>query len=171
MGSGGAITIRRLTLDDVGAYTRLRAAMVEAEPFAFLGAPGDDDCADATIMRARLASPETEIVAAEADGALVGSAGVYRDQRVKTRHRATIWGVYVAPTVRARGVGRGLVSAAIEIARGWSGVELVQLSVSARHAGARRLYERLGFVAWGEEPDAIIVNGERASEVFMQRRL
>jgi RimJ/RimL family protein N-acetyltransferase len=62
------------------------------------------------------------------------------------------------------------VGQAIEIARVW-GVSKVQLSVSSTAPAAQRVYESLGFVAWGRESDALRLNGNSADEIHMDLRL
>ena len=45
------------------------------------------------------------VYGAFADGALAGVVGYSRDPRVKNRHRGKVFGMYVAPEHRRRGVG------------------------------------------------------------------
>ena len=101
---------------------------------------------------------------------LIAVAGVYRSPRIKTQHKANIWGVYVAPEARGRGLGRAVVQGAIDLARTWPGVHVVCLSCSERAAAALALYRSMGFVQWGLEPDAVRIDDESAAEVHMQLR-
>jgi len=63
------------------------------------------------------------------------------------------------------------MGAAIETARSWPGVDYVGLSVSVRSQAALRLYQRLGFVVWGTEPDVARVGGTDYDEVHLALRL
>ena len=76
------------------------------------------------------------------DDVLSGSAGVHVYPRLKQRHKAQLWGVYVDPSLRGRGVGAALVGAAIAHAR--TRVAVLQLSVQFDNAAARALYRRSG---------------------------
>lgn len=163
--------VRKLNPDDARAYTELRREMLLDTPTAFLGSPGDDRSSDPAWIAERLGEREQAIFAAEVDGRLAAVAGVYRIARLKCRHRAGIWGVYTTPSHRGRGLSRAVMSAAIEHARGWEGVRIVALSVSAQASGAQKLYESLGFVAWGTEPAAMCIDGQDLDEVFMVLRL
>jgi RimJ/RimL family protein N-acetyltransferase len=167
------VVIRLLTGEDAPAYAALRAEMVVREPHAFLAAPGDDHAGDAESVRRYLAREEHAIAGAFLAGAggLVGVAGVYREARVKRRHRAAVWGVYTTPAARGRGVGRRLMEACLALAGSWRGVEVIGLSASVRSEAAIRLYESVGFRRWGVEPDCIRVEGEALDEVHMQRRV
>jgi ribosomal protein S18 acetylase RimI-like enzyme len=61
---------------------------------------------------------------------------------------ATLFGLYVAPRARGRGVGEALVRAVLDEARR-RGKSEVLLEVTSNNPAARALYERCGFVATG----------------------
>ena len=142
----------RLTPDDVERYTRLRRQMLETDPWSFSASPDDDKGLDKEHLTDALGREDYAICGVEIGGELVAAAGIMRARRQKHRHRCEISGVYVVPEHRGRGLGRAVVSLAIELARGWSGVDYVDLGVSERASAARQLYESLGFVQWGREP-------------------
>jgi ribosomal protein S18 acetylase RimI-like enzyme len=52
--------------------------------------------------------------------------------------------LYVVPARRRRGLGRGLMDAAVELARG-RGADQMDLATSEDNVAARRLYESAGF--------------------------
>lgn len=140
-------------------YLALRQRMLVEEPAAFLSSPTDDIAQGLADFTELMAREHNDIFVAESQGRLVATAGVVRQQREKIRHRAHIWGVFCEAPERGNGFGRASVSACIERARTWEGVSVVSLSVSASGGPALALYESLGFVKWGTEPDAIRVGG------------
>jgi len=87
-----------------------------------------------------------------------------RGPGLKRRHRALVWGMYVAVPAQGRGVGRALLAAAIAHARGWAGVEQIYLSVTETAVAARHLYETAGFRSWGREPRALQAEGRFVDE-------
>ena len=105
----------------------------------------------------------------EAD--LVGISGVYRESWRKLAHKAHVWGVYVAPALRGRGVSRQLLDAAITHASRMSGVRQLILGVNAQNRAALALYEALGFVRYGLEPGFLLVDGVLYDEIHMVRFL
>lgn len=171
--------VRRLSPADIDAYVTLRREMLLDSPWAFGASPGQDRGGDADHLRTAILSDEYALIGAFDDGGssttpvLVAAAGVLRETGLKFRHIATIWGVYVTPTQRRKGAGRLVVAAAIDAARTWqqSGVARVRLGVSANATAAQRLYESLGFIAWGVEPDCIRVDGASFDEIYMSLRL
>ncbi|MFI4867846.1 MAG: GNAT family N-acetyltransferase [Steroidobacterales bacterium] len=50
-----------------------------------------------------------------------GMVGVYRREGRKANHRAQLWGMFVTPVLRRRGVGLALLSAAEPRALQWQG--------------------------------------------------
>lgn len=159
--------IRTLTVEDIPAYVALRREMLDDAPWAFSSSPGDDLGLKPEVVRERLSGPAQAIVGAFDDGRLVASAGVYRDRHAKMAHRARIWGVYVAPAARGRGVGKAIMRRALEVAQSWPGVTSAGLSATASSAEAVRLYEKVGFVAWGVEPAALMIDGQGHDEIHM----
>jgi RimJ/RimL family protein N-acetyltransferase len=160
--------IRRLTEVDVPAYLALRREMLADAPWAFASSPEDDHALAPDNLARAVASADQAIVGAFGDaGALVGAAGLYRDPHRKMAHRARIWGVYITPSARGRGLGASLMTATLDVARPWPGVTSAGLSVSERAVAAIRLYQRLGFRQWGLEPGALVWEGRAYDEIHM----
>lgn len=168
----------RLTPADAERYLRLRDRMLRDAPWAFDASPDDDAELDLARVAGSFASEHAATFAVEApDGtgardrpALVAAASITRADGPKFSHRARISAVFVHPAYRGRGLGRAVMAAAMEAARAW-GVEWIDLGVSENSPAALRLYEGLGFSAWGREPEATEHNGRRYDEIHMTLRL
>lgn len=165
------IEIRRLARDDGPAFHDLRQRALRDHPEAFLSAPDEDLVQSGEQAAERLAgpqgAPDNGIVGAFLDGRLVGTVGFVRETRAKTRHKAFIWGVYVAPEARGQGLGRRMLDAAIAALRAVPGIEQVHLSVSTATQAARKLYASAGFIGWGMEPRAMAIGDRRIDEEHM----
>jgi RimJ/RimL family protein N-acetyltransferase len=85
------------------------------------------------------------IVGAFDDDRLVGIAGLRRERGQKIHHKAILWGIYVTPQYRARGIAKSLVKAILDIARGIAEVTQIRLCVHTRNAAARQVYTTSGF--------------------------
>ena len=161
------LNIRRLGVADASALVTLRREALEAEPLAFGASPADDVGLVVESVRGFLGDHETQAVFGQFDGAdPVGMIGLVKATKVKQRHKATIWGMYVTPGARNKGVGRALLEAAIRHARGWR-LDQLQLSVTEAAPTARRLYEAAGFRLWGREPRALHWNGRYVDEYHL----
>jgi len=161
--------IRRLTPDDAESYRLLRQEALKREPFSFGSSPEDDRLRTIDLVRGTLNDPAHAVFGAFAPE-LAGAVGVRRETRVKLRHKAVLWGMYVAPPHRRLGIGRRLVEEAIRFARDEDGIAQLHLTVTERANGARELYESLGFVVWGVEPAGLRVDGADLVENHMVLR-
>ncbi len=85
-------------------------------------------------------------------------------------HVRTINGLGVDEAARGAGVGRALVTAALDRARA-QGALRVTLRVLGHNAAARRLYESLGFAVEGVLPGEFLLDGEPVDDVLMGRRV
>lgn len=157
--------IRILTADDAEAYQALRLRALRESPAAFgstYQSEVDIPLSQIAERLARGAGRENVVFGAfgDADGQLAGLAGLGRETGLKTRHRAHVWGVYVAPEARGRDVGRALMQALIAHARTLDGLERLTLGVEPGNEAARALYHALGFVTYGIEPQAYKLGGD-----------
>src|SRR5262245_45667784 len=161
-------TVRKLDEQDTEAWTALRREALENHPLAFSASIPDDVESWIESIRARLASTDDSAVFGAFDGmSLIGIVGIVRNTGLKERHKSMIWGMYVRSGNRRSSIGELLLRTAIQQARSWPGVELVQLAVSHVASDAKRLYERAGFEEWGREPRALCWQGRCADETHM----
>ena len=100
---------------------------------------------------------------------LVGTVGLHRKSGRKLAHKALIWGVYVAPSFRQRGIGRLLLERALAHAASLPGVLRVTLGVNTENTAAIALYESLGFETFGLERGFLLVDGVLHDELHMVR--
>lgn len=166
------IAIRQLGIDDMDTFWPVRYRALTEHPDAF-GSSADEVRAWPAAQRQDLVTNryldgENVIIGAfSEDGQLVGMTGVVRLTSAKVRHRAEIWGVYVAPEARGQGVAARLFAAAEAYLLQLDGVRQVHLAVSSHNRAAIATYARAGFVLWGTEPRALIVDGQPVDEDHM----
>jgi ribosomal protein S18 acetylase RimI-like enzyme len=160
--------VRALTADDAERFWALRLRGLREHPDAFGRSDEEERTTPLAEVRARMAAPPEGFVLGGWRGdELVGIVGVRRFGPSKQRHKAMLWGVYVAPEARGAGLARRLVGEAIARARDLPGLE--QLHLSARAGGvARRLYASLGFETFGLERHAAkLADGSYVDEEHM----
>lgn len=171
-----APAIRPLTPADADAYRAIRLRMLREHPDAFSDSAEERAREPEAVFHdrfaQRVAGPDRFILGAFDGDALVGTVGFYRHDGPKLAHKGGIWGMYVAPEARGRGVGLALLEAAVaRVAAACPGVSWLQLGVATGNAPALRLYERAGFRTFGVEPAAMIVGGRVVDEALMARRV
>jgi RimJ/RimL family protein N-acetyltransferase len=169
------VIIRRLGANDVEAYRAFRLQAIRATPLAFTASFEEESTKPLSTMIDRLIAPgrpdDAVFGAFDSAGKLIGIAGLARDQRPQERHRATLFGMAVAPHAARHGVGRALVVRTLEHAASVRGLLQVQLRVSEGNAAAEHLYRSCGFEEWGRERRAVIVQGTAMTKIHMVRRL
>ncbi|MEM8883176.1 MAG: GNAT family N-acetyltransferase [Planctomycetota bacterium] len=167
------IRIRRFAAHDAEAYLALRLRALRDHPDAYLVSAEEEEARGLEDIRdwiAKLAASDDDLLfGAFEDDRPIGIAGVCRLVRshAKGRHKALLWGVYVAPEARGRKIGRQLIEHAIEATRRVDGIEAIQLGVGVDNEPARRLYESVGFRTFGTEPCSMRVDGRRVDEHWM----
>lgn len=149
--------IRRLSSDDAQAYRDLRMRSFREHPEAFTTSYDELARQSLADTQKRMAAANMKFWGAYIDGRLCGYVGLDRETRTKSRHKATLVGMYVEPEAAGRGVGRALVEALLAQARA-DGLELIVLTVTEGNEKAQTLYERCGFRSFGVEPRAIKVD-------------
>ena len=160
--------IRRLTPADAAAFHALRLAALKAEPSAFASSYEEEKDFPLTTIEGRLAAkPDRGPFGAFENEELVGLVALGRESMSKLSHKAVIWGMYVKPEARGKGIARALLVEALSLARSTLEVMQVNLGVNASNAGAIRLYESVGFKAFGLEPGALFIDGKLHDEIHM----
>jgi ribosomal protein S18 acetylase RimI-like enzyme len=161
------IQIRRLLPADAGPCWNLRLRALESDPGAFSEDAEEHRQKTVEAVAERLANQWNCTLGAFDGPRLIGMVGVGRQERIKRRHIAQIWGMFVAPSHRGLDIGRSLLLAAIEHARSLDGVRKLQLSVITTQPAARTLYYSLGFRSFGIDPEALCVDGKYLDEEYM----
>jgi len=162
--------IRPLDASDLDAFIQIRSDSLNKSPQAFGADPRPVSAFDRDQTRKDLEAKNHQnfILGYFEAGVLLGMAGFVQSEREKIRHRAFIWGVYVYPKCRGKGVGKRLLQAALERAKDLDGLVKVVLSVNHSAGAAKGLYESIGFKTYAVERDAMRWKGESLDEVFME---
>ena len=167
-------TIIRLRREHASAYRALMLEAYERHPDAFTSSAAERAAQPFAWWEARLDEhPQaSDVVFGElADDGLKGVVGIAFDAREKVRHKATIFGMYVAVDRRATGLAEALLQAALTEARSRPETSVVQLSVTKGNRAAEHLYVRAGFGSYGDEPMAVKTATGFVTKVHMWRTL
>lgn len=160
----------RLRPRDAAAYRALMLQAYAQHPQAFTSSVAERAVLPLIWWEQRLSetSRAAEVVFGVRHGDhLVAAVGLGFDTREKARHKATLFGMYVAPEARQQGLGAALVMRALDCARNRAEVKLVQLTVTEGNHAAQALYERHGFVTFGLEPMAVAVAQGFVAKIHM----
>jgi ribosomal protein S18 acetylase RimI-like enzyme len=163
------IEIRTLGAQDTDAFWRLRLQALDQSPHAFGESAEEHRATPLETLRKRLAtaSDDNYVLGAFSTTQLVGTVGFGRSLRIKHRHKARIWGVFVDPSHRGQGIARRLLSETLRRAALLSGLEQIILTVGDGQTAARSLYASLGFTVFGHERHALKIGEVYVDEHYM----
>ncbi len=168
----GPVGIRPAQETDAQAFRELRLEALSNHPLAFSADFADyaDRPLQFWVDRIKNLGEEDMIFFALHGDALVGMCGIYREKSPKTRHYATIYGVYVRPDWRGLGIADELINRCEQ----WGkerGVLFARLGVATSNTAAIRFYTRCGFRPYGIEPQVIYYGGAYYDEFLMVKTL
>lgn len=160
------ITYRELSPADAEPFFELRLKGLKEDPEAFTSSYEESKDTPISEVAARLASTQDSFVFGAFDsGKLIGVTGVHRyKEGLKVAHKGVLWGVYLRPEYRGKGIAKVLLHKVIEKARELPGIELLHLGVNPASISVVKLYESVGFTKWGSELHALRVNGRYIDE-------
>jgi ribosomal protein S18 acetylase RimI-like enzyme len=159
--------------ENVTAYRELRLRGLREHPEAFgetaaaFESRSLESISERVVAQARLGA--FILAAVSASGAMLGCVGLAVQEPGKSRHRGMLWGMYVLPEARGKGVGRVLLDELLDCAGKLEFLEQIHLSVVTSNTAAVRLYENFGFKVFGTDPRVLKVGGQYFDESLMMR--
>lgn len=163
--------LRQLGADDAQAFSLLRREVTADNPVP-MGLTLEEELARPLQgFRDQLSYPPPNAAFGAFVGSeLVGSAAVAWPSKLpSSRHKTTLWGVFVSPRYRQQGIGRAVIEKAIAHAES-IGVLRINLTVYVPNPAAVSLYESLAFEHCGMEPQAIHMEGTYFDGYHMSRK-
>lgn len=164
------VKLRRLTRADAAEYHIFRQKQLEANPTAFTSMAAEESEKPVSWAADRISNPDrpNDVIFGAFDqaGCLIGIAGLAVPEQQQARHKATLFGMAVAVEAAGQGVGRALVERVLDEAK-QLGLLQVVLTYSEGNASAERLYRSCGFIQFGREPRAVIVDEMPVTKIHM----
>lgn len=165
------MVIRELTPEDAAVYQELRLFALRESPTAFSSSYDEEVDRSLDIIKKRLGDEVAQTLGAfDQEGELIGMATLYREQHHKYDHKAYLFGMYVSPEYRRRGIGNALLEEVIARARKL-GLSQINLSVNNANEAPVGLYESFGFERFGLEKDAMRIGDDYYDAAYMVLRL
>lgn len=153
--------IRLLGAADAKKYWELRLEALKQHPEAFLTSYEDAVKRQNPIeqVASNFTTEGNYTFGAFDNEDLIGVVTLLQESAEKIQHRANIYAMYVTSKKQGIGVGKALMTEAINKAKRIKVIEKINLSVMASNDKAKNLYEKFGFKVYGFEQNALKVNG------------
>lgn len=163
------LIVRALSDSDAEAYRALMLRAYAEHPMEFTSTVAEREVQPLEWWVKRIGNETSYARAFGAflSGNLCGGVAIEFETREKTRHKADLIGMYVAPEARGSRAGRALVDAVLAAARTREGVRQVMLTVTEGNVPAESLYAACGFERFGVEPRAVFADGAFRGKVHM----
>ena len=159
------ISIKKLRQSDGGIYRSLMLRAYSEHDTAFTSTFEERAGKPVEWWTKRLQDPTSVTLGAfDVTDSLIGTVRLEAYQRVRERHKIALSAMYVMKDHAGHGVGRRLLDEALVETRKLSGIEIINLTVTADNLPAVRLYSKLGFQTFGRETRAV-----KASHAYLDK--
>lgn len=161
------IAVKKLEEDRWKEYRDLRLEALKKEPIAF-GSSFDEE---KNISEEEWKRRVGNALFALSEDKLVGMIVYVQGNKIKTKHIANIYGVYVTEEYRGQGVGRKLIDSVLEEIKKSKDVVKINLTVNPEQKAAVKLYQNSGFKIVGQLKKEFLVVGRFYDELIMEKLL
>jgi ribosomal protein S18 acetylase RimI-like enzyme len=151
--------IRILNGNDADAYRIIRLEGLKNSPEAFGSSYEEEQLDPIDFYKSRLESDTAYTFGAFEKEELAGVVTLVKETKVKLKHKASIFAMYVSPDYRGRGIGKKLMAEVVKKAQEFDDTEQLQLSVVSTNQSAKQLYTSFGFTVYGHEKRALKADG------------
>ena len=162
------IMVRKATTQDAAAFARIMG-----DPAVYPGLmqlPYTDEETWRVRLADNFAPGKTDLpLAAELNGAVVGTAGLHPVGPALRRRHVLMLGISVLPEAQGKGVGTALMAALCNYADRWAGALRLELTVYCDNAAAIHLYRKFGFEVEGTLRGYALRDGQYADVYAMAR--
>ncbi|MCF2946002.1 GNAT family N-acetyltransferase [Paenibacillus tarimensis] len=161
--------IKEIKQEDVELYWKLRLEALKTNPEAF-GATYEDSVKtpiSEVVKRIQNESDNYILMAFTERDQAAGMVGFRREQGIKLKHKGMIWGVYVSPEYRGKGIAKELLKEVINRGKEIEGLKQINLGAVTTNQAAIDLYKKLGFETYGIEKNALEYRDQGYDEELM----
>lgn len=161
------MTVRKLPASRWKEYRDLRLEALKTDPIAF----GSSYEEEVKLSKEEWKRRVKDVLFALSENKPVGMIVFRFQSKIKTKHIANIYGVYVKKEYRGRGIGSKLLESAIMAIKKDKNIIKIDLNVNPKQKSAATLYKKYGFKTIGILKKDLHVNGKFYDEMVMEKML
>lgn len=140
------ISIKQLTVNDWREFSRIRLKALKTDPKVFGSNYERESQMTETDWRSRLEGKESAIFLIYAGATPIGMTGVGIDRDDPTGKTALLWGSWLAPHARGKGLSELMYQTRIDWAKQQPTVEKIIVSHRASNVASKYANQKHGFV-------------------------
>lgn len=161
------IELRPFRPDEWQLYREVRLRALESDP-KFFGSRYDDEKAKPDeFWQERLADPQCLVLAVFNESQLIGMTGAVVDREDPTGVTGKLWGSWIEPSWRNKGLSRKMYEARIAWAKAHPTIKKLVVSHRKSNAVSKRANQRFDFRFTGAK-ETVWYNGEKETEFFYE---
>lgn len=157
------VVISQLSLGEWQKYRDIRLLALRSDPYAF-GASYEEEI---NLSEVDWCNRINAMWFAVIDQEPVGLIGLLRKEHRASKHCGYIFGLWVKPAFRDRGIAKNLIKKLQDLAPSL-GLRKISLLVSRTQPAARNLYEKMGFEEIGLLKENLLKNGQYFDQYLME---
>lgn len=159
------VEIMKLSSDRWQDYKKLRLEALKTEPIAFGSSYEEEIRFSKEVWQNRIGAALFAVL----DDQLIGMVVYVFSERLKTKHIANIYGMYVTKEYRNQQIGSKLIAKAISIITENKEIHKIKLTVNPKQEHAHRLYKKYGFNRVGTYKNETCIDGHYYDELLMEK--
>lgn len=165
-----SMTIRQLTEDDWVEFSRIRLKALLTDPQVFGSNYEKESQIFEAEWRSRLQAKDNAIFLIDENEKPVGITCVSVDRDDPTRKTALLWGSWLAPEFRGKGLSELMYETRIEWAKRQPTVEKIIVSHRASNLSSKFANQKHGFVLTGKN-EKVWTDGATEDEIFYELKI
>ncbi len=163
-------TIRRLTEDDWLEFSRIRLTALKTDPQVFGSNYERESKNTEADWRARLGAKDIAVFLIYENDTPIGTTGVMIDRDDRTQKTALLWGSWLAPDFRGKGLSELMYQTRIEWAKRQPTVERIIVSHRASNLSSKYANQKHGFV-FTHKAAKTWTDGKSEDEIFYELKI
>ena len=165
-----SISIRQLTEDDWRLFSEVRLKALQTDPQVFGSNYELESKYSETDWRDRLRAKDLAVFLLFADETPIGITGVGVSRADPTRRTAFLWGSWLEPEFRRRGISDLMYKTRLDWARNQPGIEKIVVSHRASNVASKYANQKHGFV-FTHTDEKTWTDGATEDEVWYELKL
>lgn len=164
------ITIRQLSEDDWREFAHIRLKALQTDPKAFGSNYERESQMTETEWREKLRAKDNAIFLLDEENAPIGITCVSVDRNDPTGKTALLWGSWLTPEFRRRGLSELMYQTRIEWAKHQPKVERIIVSHRASNLASKYANQKHGF-AETHQSEKVWTDGAMENEIFYELKI